>query len=169
MRPRQSRPSGRGLRPWRPQRPTRTDSPSPLGRNSASLHGHNTVLTTLHLARGLDAPSGETPPRSRAGRPLGRDSASLEGWTPPRVSLRLPRGMDAPSSETPPRSRLSRACRSHTHSPTGTFNALTHAGAQVKDESAPCRPFDTAWVSYPDAVPSTLPVRPSPPPYDTVR
>jgi hypothetical protein len=27
--------------------------------------------------------------------------------------------------------------------PTGAFNALTHAGAQVKDESVPCRPSDT--------------------------
>jgi hypothetical protein len=44
-----------------------------------------------------------------------------------------------------------------------------NAGARVKDESAPCRSSDTAWESYPDAVSPTLPERPSPPLYVTVR
>jgi hypothetical protein len=74
--------------------PPEWSAPAPLGRNSGLLEGHNTVLTELRLARGMDAPSGETPPRSRAGRPsgetpprsragrpLGRDSASLEALT----------------------------------------------------------------------------------------
>jgi hypothetical protein len=128
-RPRRSRPSGRGPRTWRPQRPTRTVSPSPLGRNSVSFEGYNNTLIELRLAQGLDAPSGETPPRSR----------------------------------------LSWARRSPPAPPTGAFNVLTHASAQVKDESAPCRPSDAAWESYPDAVQPTLPVRPSPPLYVIVR
>jgi hypothetical protein len=123
----------------------------------------------LRFARGTQHRTNDTPPRLRVGRPLERDSASLEGWTPPRVTLRLARGLDAPSGETPPRSRLSRARRSHTHSPTGAFNVLTHAGAQVKDESTPCRPSDTSWESYLGPVPPTLPVRPSPPLYVTVQ
>jgi hypothetical protein len=53
--------------------------------------------------------------------------------------------------------------------PTIAFNVLTHAGAQVRDESAPCRPSDTAWESYPVVVSSTLPVRPSPPLYGTLQ
>jgi hypothetical protein len=35
------------------------------------------------------------------------------------------------------------------------------AGARVKGESLPRRPSDTAWESYPDAVPPTCVVRPS--------
>jgi hypothetical protein len=70
--------------PGGPNGPPEQSTPAPVERNSASLEGHDTVLTKLRLARGLDATSGETPPRSRAGRPLGRNSASLEGWTPPR-------------------------------------------------------------------------------------
>jgi hypothetical protein len=81
--------------------------------------------------------SGETLLRSRGTSPHERNSASLEGWTPPRVRSRLARGLDAPSGEVPPRSRISRARRSHTCSPDSAFNVLTHAGARVKDESAP--------------------------------
>jgi hypothetical protein len=140
----------------RPQRPTKQLAPAPLGRNSASLEGQSVVLTRLRLARGLDAPSGETPPRSRAGHSLGRNSASLEGWTPPRARLRLARGSHGLAAPTPaPR--------------TGAFNVLTRTGVQVKDESVPYRPSDTAWESYPGAVSQTLPVRPSPQLYDTVR
>jgi hypothetical protein len=156
MRSRQSQPTGRGPRSWQPQRPTRTVSPSP-------------PRAKLRFARGTQRRTNDTPPRSRVGRPLERDSASLEGQTPPRVRLRLARGLDTPSGETPPRSRLSRARRFHTHSLAEAFNVLTHVGAQVKDESSPCRPSDAAWESYPDTVSPTLPVRPSPPLYDTVR
>jgi hypothetical protein len=81
------------------------------------------------------------------------------------VRFRLARGLDAPSSEAPPRSRISWAHCLHTCSPTGAFNALTFAGAQVKDESTPRR----AWESRPDAVPPTPSVRPSPPLCDAVR
>jgi hypothetical protein len=37
--------------------------------------------------------------------------------------------------------------------PTGAFNVLTHAGAQVKDKSAPR--LRHAWESYPGVVPPT--------------
>jgi hypothetical protein len=56
--------------PGGPSGPPEQSAPATLGRNSASLEGHSTVLTRLRLARGLDAPSGEVPPRSRAGHPL---------------------------------------------------------------------------------------------------
>jgi hypothetical protein len=36
------------------------------------------------------------------------------------------------------------------------------AGTRVKGESPPRQPSDTAWESYPDAIPPTRPVRPSP-------
>jgi hypothetical protein len=104
--------------------PPEQTGPAPLGRNSVSLEEYGTTLIKLRPARGLDAPSGETLPRSRAGRPLGRDSASLEGQTPPRARLRLARGSRGLATPT-------------TTPPTGAFNVPTHAGAQVKDESAP--------------------------------
>jgi hypothetical protein len=126
--------------------------PTTFRRNSASLEGHDTALANLRLARWLDAPSGEVPPRSRAGQP-------------PRARSRLARGLDTPSSEVPPRSRTSWARCLHTCSPTGAFNALTFAGAQVKDEYTPRR----TWESRPGAVPPTPPVRPSPPLCDAVR
>jgi hypothetical protein len=88
------------------------------------------ALTKPRLARGLGAPSGEVAPRSRAGRPLGWGSASLEGWTPPRVRFRLARGSHGLAAPVPA-------------PPTGAFNVLTHACAQVKDESAPRRSSDT--------------------------
>jgi hypothetical protein len=91
------------------------------------------------LARGLDAP-------------LERGLASLGGWTPPRVRFRLARGPHGLTATAPT-------------PPTGAFNALTFAGAQVKDESTPRR----AWESHPGAVPPTPPVRPSPPLCDTMR
>jgi hypothetical protein len=49
--------------------------------------------------------------------------------------------------------------------PTGAFNALTFAGAQVKDESTP----QLARESNPGTVPRTPPVRPSPSLCDAVR
>jgi hypothetical protein len=89
---RRSRPSGRGPQTWRPQRPTRTVSPSP-------------PRAKLRFARGIRHHADKTLPRSMAERPLGqdstslegwttlgRDSASLEGWTAPRARLRLARG-----------------------------------------------------------------------------
>jgi hypothetical protein len=102
----------------------------------------------------------------------------LEGWPPPRAGFRLARGLDAPSSEVLSRSRAEhpprasfRLARGH-HGPatsiltppTGGFNALTFAGAQVKDESMPRR----AWESRPSTAPPTPPVRPSPPLCDVV-
>jgi hypothetical protein len=60
---------------------------------------------------------------------------------------------------------LSRARRLHTYSPAGGFDALTFAGAQVKDESTPRR----AWESRPGTAPPTPMVRPSPPLCDVVR
>jgi hypothetical protein len=57
--------------PSRPSGAPEQSAPAPLRQNSASLEGHSTTLTRPHLARGLDAPSGEVPPCSRAGRPLG--------------------------------------------------------------------------------------------------
>jgi hypothetical protein len=87
------------------------------------------------------------------------------GWTPPRARSRLARGPDAPQA----RFRLARGPHGPAASilapPTGAFNALTFAGAQVKDKSTPQR----AWESRPGAVPPTPPVRPSPPLCDAVR
>jgi hypothetical protein len=112
-------------------------------------------------------PSGKNPLRSRGTAPHERNSASLEGWTPIRLRSHLARGLDVPSV----RFRLARGSHglaAPTPAPlTGAFNVLTHAGALVKDESAPR--LWHAWKSYPGVVPSTLPVRPSPPLYDTMR
>jgi hypothetical protein len=161
--------SGRSPRTWQPQRPTRTVGPS-------------TPRAKLHLARGTLHSTNETPPRSMARRPLGRVpaslggrtplgrvSASLKGWTPPRA------GEASLEGWTPPRAKLHLARGSHslaapaTTPPTGVFNVRTHAGAQVKHESAPCRPSDIAWESYSGAVSPTLPVKPSLPLYGIVR
>jgi hypothetical protein len=59
--------------------PPKRSALAPLRQNFASLEGHNAVPPRLHLAWGLDAPSGDTPPRSTAGHPLGWDYASLQG------------------------------------------------------------------------------------------
>jgi hypothetical protein len=134
-------------------------------------------------------PSSRNPLRSMGVALHGQTSASLGGWAPPRARFRLARGpaapprmrfrpargLGTPSNEVPPRLRdgrpprvrfrLTRGPRGLAASapvpPTGAFNALTFAGAQVKDESMPhpCH----AWESCPDAVPPTPPVRPSPP------
>jgi hypothetical protein len=131
-----------------------TVAPATLGRNSASLEGHDTALATLRLARGLVTPSGEVPSRSGAGRPLEWGplewgSASLEGRSPPRARSCLARGW------TPPWARFRLTWGPHGPAtftpapPTGAFNALTFAGAQVKGESAPRR----TWESRPGAVP----------------
>jgi hypothetical protein len=106
--------AAQGPRPWWPQRPTRAVSLAPLGRNSASLEGHNTALTKPRLARGLDAPQVW--------------SASLEGWSPPRASLRLVRGSHGLTAPAPA-------------PPTRAFNALSPAGSQVKDESTHAIPL----------------------------
>jgi hypothetical protein len=71
---------------------------------------------------------------------------------PPRARFRLARGPHGPTASLPA-------------SPIGAFNALTFAGAQVKDESTPRR----AWASRPVTVPPTPPVRPSPPLCDAVQ
>jgi hypothetical protein len=125
----------------------------------------NAALVKLHLARGSVAPSGEVPPRSRAGRPLERDSASLGGWTPPRARSRPDRELSAPSSGFRLARGHHRPATSIPAPPTGGFNALTFAGAQVKDESMPRR----AWESRPDTASPTPPVRPSLPLCDAVR
>jgi hypothetical protein len=65
---------------------------------------------------------------------------------PPRERLRLARGSHGLATPTPA-------------PPIEAFNVLTRAGAQVKDESAPYRPSNTAWESYPSVVSPTLPVR----------
>jgi hypothetical protein len=62
-----------------------------------------------------------------------------------------------PSGESPPRSRPPQ-----THDATPTPPTRHAAGAQVKRESPPRRPSDTAWESYPGAVPPARTVRPSP-------
>jgi hypothetical protein len=136
-----------------------------LGRNSASLEGYGAAPVQLYLARGPVAPSGEVPPRSRVGRPLDRDFASLgagrplergpvsiESQAPPRASLRPARGHHGPATSIPT-------------PPAGAFNALTFAGAQVKDESTPLR----AWESRPGTAPPTPLARPSPPLCNTMR
>jgi hypothetical protein len=66
--------------------------------------------------------------------------------------FRLARGTHGPAASIPA-------------PPIGAFNALTFAGAQVKDEFTLRR----AWESRPGAVPPTSPVRPSPPLCDAVR
>jgi hypothetical protein len=114
-----------------------TFGPATLVQNS--LEGRGTALANFRLARGPVAP-------------LERGSASLEGRSPPRVRSRLALGSHEPAASIPA-------------PPTGAFNALTFAGAQVKDESAPRH----AWESRPCAVPPTPPVRPSPPLCDAVR
>jgi hypothetical protein len=143
-----------------------TVGPVTLGQSSASLEGHDTALANLCLTQGLVAPSGEVPPPSRAGRPprvsfrlargpvapLERGFASLGRWTPPRARFRFARGPHGPAASIPA-------------PPKGAFNALTFAGARVKDESTPRR----VWESRPGAVPPTPPVRPSPPLCNAVR
>jgi hypothetical protein len=71
--------------------PSEQSAPATLGQNSSSLEGHNTALSRLHLARGLDAPSGKAPPRSRARHPLEQVSASLEALTGSLPPYLLPR------------------------------------------------------------------------------
>jgi hypothetical protein len=116
-------------------------------------------LVKLCLDRGLVAPS------SGAGHPLERHSASLGGWTPPRAWSCLDRELNTPLA----RFRLARGPHGPATSipapPTRALNALTCAGAQVKDESTPRR----AWESRLGTVPQTLPVRPFPPLCDVVR
>jgi hypothetical protein len=136
-----------------------------LGRNPASLEGYGAAPIQLRLARGPVAPSGEVPPRSRVGRPLERVSSSLgagrplergpvsiESRAPPRASFCLARGHHGPTASIPA-------------PPAGAFNALTFAGAQVKDESTPLR----AWESRPGTAPPTPLARPSPPLCNPVR
>jgi hypothetical protein len=106
--------------------PPRLRDPAPYYRDSASLEGWTPPQAKLHLARGLDTPSGETPPRSRTGAPRaklrltrgldapsGRNSASLEGWTPPRAKPASLKGWTPPRRDSaslegwmPPRARL---------------------------------------------------------------
>jgi hypothetical protein len=72
----------------------------------------------------------QRPTRTIASAPLGRNSVSLEGYNTTLIKLRLARGSHGLAAPTPAPS-------------TGAFNVLTHADAQVKDESTPCRPSDT--------------------------
>jgi hypothetical protein len=120
--------------------------------NSASLEGRSPPRVRFRLARGSVAPSSEIPPRSGAGRPLERGPVSIESRAPPQASFRLARGHHGPATSIPA-------------PPTGAFNALTFAGAQVKDESTPLR----AWESRPGIAPPTPLARPSPPLCDAVR
>jgi hypothetical protein len=124
----------------------------------------------LRFARGARHYTGKLSSRSRAGRLLERGSASLEGRTPPRVRFHLARGPVTPRGRgsislmgwIPPRVRFRLArgpcglAASVPTPPTGAFNALTFAGAQVKDESTPL----TCLGITPGAVPPTPPVRP---------
>jgi hypothetical protein len=103
------------------------------------------------LARGSVAPSGGIPPRSGLGTPLGRGPVSIESRAPPRASYRLARGHHGPAAFIPA-------------PPAGAFNALTFAGAQVKDESTLLR----AWESRPGTALPTPLARPSPPLCDAV-
>jgi hypothetical protein len=80
---------------------------------------------------------------------------------PPRAILRLTRGDGTPSSDSPLRSRPPRARDTGTHSPDQSINCYgTPRALGSKGESSPLRPSDTAWESYPGAVPQTHPVRP---------
>jgi hypothetical protein len=112
----------------------------------------------LRFVRGARCRTGTTPPRSRAGRPssgipprsgaerpLERGPVSIERRAPPRASFCLARGHHGPAASIPA-------------PPTEGFNALTFAGALVKDESTPRR----TWESHPGTAPPTLPARPSP-------
>jgi hypothetical protein len=117
-----------------------------------SLESRSPPQVRLRLARGLDDPSSGIPPRSRAKHPLERGPVSIESRVPPRASFRLARGRHglAASIPTPP---------------TGAFNALTFAGAQVKGESTSLRALE----SCPGTAPPTPVVRPSGPLCDAVR
>jgi hypothetical protein len=106
----------------------------------------------FRLVRGSVAPSGGIPPRSGAGHPLERGPVSIESRAPPRANLRLTRGYHGPAVSIPA-------------PPAGAFNALTFAGAQVKDESTPLRPQK----SHPGTAPPTPLARTSPPLCDAVR
>jgi hypothetical protein len=120
--------------------------------NSTSLEGRSPPRVRFRLARGSVDPSSGIPPRSGAGRPLGQGSISIESRAPPRADFRLARGHHGPAAYVPA-------------PPTGGFNALTFAGAQVKDESTPLR----VWESRPGSAPLTHLARPSPPLCDAVR
>jgi hypothetical protein len=115
------------------------------GKSFASLEGRSPPRVRFHLARGLGTPSSGIPPRSGAGRPLERGLVSIESRARPRADFRLARGYHGPTASIP-------------IPPTGGFNALTFAGARVKDESMP----RCAWESRPGTAPPTPPVRPSP-------
>jgi hypothetical protein len=70
----QSRPGDRGPRPWQPQWPIKRSAPTPLGRNSTSLHGPGAVPPKLRRARGSAAPAptpltGALNALTRRGRP----------------------------------------------------------------------------------------------------
>jgi hypothetical protein len=132
--------------------PTAQPPSTTLGQNPASLEGRGAALAKPRLARGLVAPSGEVPSPRGLDAPLERGPVSIESWTPPRASFRLARGPHGSAASIPA-------------PPTGAFNALTFAGAQVKDESTPRR----AWESRPGTILPTPPVRPSPPLCDAVR
>jgi hypothetical protein len=129
-----------------------TISLATLGQNSASLEGRSPPRVRFRLARGSDAPSSGIPPRSGAGRPLERGPVSIESQAPPRASIRPARGHHGPAASIPV-------------PPVGAFNALTFAGAQVKDESTPLR----AWESRPSTAPPTPLARPTPPLCNAVR
>jgi hypothetical protein len=122
------------------------------GKRFASLEGRSPPRVRFRLARGLGTPSSGIPPRSGARRPLERGPISIESRAPPRAGFRLARGYHGPTAFI-----LSL--------PAGAFNALTFAGAQVKDESMPRR----AWESRLGTASSTPLARPSPPLCDAVR
>jgi hypothetical protein len=111
----------------------------------------------------------QRPIKRSAPAPLGRNSASLEGTSAVPLKLHLARGLAAPSGETPPHSRLSRVRRSRTHSPDRSIKCSDTTWAPgSKGESPPHRPLHGLRIQSRTVSP-TLPMRPSPPLYDTVR
>jgi hypothetical protein len=106
------------------------------GKSFTSLEGGSPPRVRFCLTRGLGTPSSGILPRSGARRPLERGPVSIKSRAPPRVDFRLARGYHGPTASIPA-------------PPTGGFNALTFAGAWVKDESTLRR----AWESRPGTAP----------------
>jgi hypothetical protein len=125
----------------------------PTTQKAVTAHqtaGRGTPRESLRLARR----PGTTP----------QVSTSLVGLTPPWASPYPARGLDAPSGESPPRSR---AGRPSDESPPRSRNSdprasLRLARGRPRPATPPRRPSDTAWESYPSAVPPTHAVWPSP-------
>jgi hypothetical protein len=105
------------------------------------------IISAAHQAASLNTPQANFRlVRGPSAAP--RIPASLEGYTPPRASLRLTRGFCEFVTPAP-------------IPPTEELNALTRRGRPGQRRILANRTSDTAWESYPGAVPPTLPVRPS--------